>query len=70
MSIFAPKYPNMSLHNLYERALGCESDSVDLMIEEIIIDDKDHSDVLAALSKETARLRREIRMGLIAAGLL
>jgi hypothetical protein len=69
MSIFAPKYPNMSLHNLYERALGCESDSVDLMIEEII-DDKDHSDVLAALSKETARLRREIRMGLIAAGLL
>jgi hypothetical protein len=69
MSIYAPKYPNMSIRDLYDRALGCDMTAVNLMIDEII-DEVDYSTDIDALSVESNRLRREVRLGLIAAGLI
>lgn len=63
MSIYAPKYPNMSIHDLYERALGC--------YDEIVVDTTagDLSDETEDMVTEFVRLRQEIRLGLAAAGL-
>lgn len=64
MSIYAPKYPNVSIRDLYDRALGCYDD----IVEASIVGDTESPETQESVL-EFIRFRDEIRLGLVAAGL-